>query len=137
MAIGTIGGVDSTSTATQLSRAGLDQQGFLKLLLAQLTYQDPLKPMDNKDFIAQMAQFTSLDQSRQTNDKIDTLLTIQSATQSLGLLNKTVEISVSGGTAVGTVTTISFNQGVPNMTVMKSDGQFLTGVTLSQIVLVR
>ena len=40
----------------------LDKEAFLKILVAQLTYQDPLNPMDDKDFIAQLAQFTSLEQ---------------------------------------------------------------------------
>lgn len=40
----------------------LGQDAFLKILTTQLQYQDPMSPMDNKDFIAQMAQFTSVEQ---------------------------------------------------------------------------
>jgi flagellar basal-body rod modification protein FlgD len=136
MAVESIGATQSISSA-DLNTAGLTQDDFLKILLAQLTFQDPLKPMDNQQFIAQMAQFTALEQSRQTNDKIDTLLSIQSASQSLSLLNKTVEVAVSNGSQVGEVTTIQFQQGVPVFTVKTSDGQFLNGVSLSQISLVR
>ena len=136
MDIGSVGAAP-TGTSSDLSRAGLGQEDFLKILLAQLTFQDPLKPMDNQEFIAQMAQFTSLDQSRQTNEKIDTLLSVETSSQSLALLNKTVEVVVSNGIEVGTVTTVRFDGGVPNFTVQKSNGQFLTGISLSQINLVR
>ena len=52
----------ANSPATQASALGL--QDFMKILLTQLTYQDPLKPLDNQEFMAQMAQFTTLEQSQ-------------------------------------------------------------------------
>jgi len=51
--------------------ASLGLQDFMKILLTQLTYQDPLKPMDNQQFMSQIAQFTTLEQSQQLNEKID------------------------------------------------------------------
>ncbi len=129
-------GVNPSST-TALSSAGLGQEDFLKILLTQLQFQDPLKPMDNQEFIAQMAQFTNLEMTRQQNEKTDTLLTIQSASQAVGLIGKTVEVQTDTGSQVGTVTTITFQSGSPMLTVQTSGGAFLTDVTLSQVFIVR
>lgn len=138
MAIASIGGLGAASTPTaQVSSLGLED--FLKVLLTQLTYQDPLKPLDNQQFIAQLAQFTSLEQNRQSNDRLQQLLTIQSATQSVGLLGRTVELqSANGGpNVIGTVTTLRFQQGEPLVTVQTSNGASMTDIPLSQVVLVR
>ncbi len=51
----------------------LDQNSFLKLLTVQLSKQDPLNPVEDKEFIAQMAQFSSLEQLQVMNDKLDFL----------------------------------------------------------------
>lgn len=136
MAIESIGSVVGNSSAA-LQAAGIGQEDFLKILLTQLSFQDPLKPLDNQEFIAQMAQFTSLEQARQLNDRTDALLSIQSATQSIGLIGRTVEVRTDTGTTVGQVTTITFEAGSPALTVQTSSGAFLTGVTLSQIFVVR
>lgn len=130
-------GTTTESSAATLTSSGIGQEDFLKILLTQLSFQDPLKPMDNQEFIAQMAQFTNLEQTKQLTDRVDTLLNIQSATQSIGLIGKTVEVSASSGTSVGTVTTITFSEGVPALTVKLSNGEFLTDVSPIQITVVR
>ena len=55
----------------------LDKNAFLELLITQLRYQDPLKPSDNGEFLAQMAQFTSLEQVQNINEGINKLLSGQ------------------------------------------------------------
>ena len=64
--------------ATDQSAFGLDFQSLLKIILTQLTYQDPLKPVDNFQFVSQLAQFSQLQQSQTLNDQITALLTTQS-----------------------------------------------------------
>ena len=51
--------------AAQSSNIGIED--FLKILTSQLNNQDPLKPVDNQEFVAQIAQFATLEQSRQLN----------------------------------------------------------------------
>ncbi|MCU7815180.1 MAG: flagellar hook capping protein [Candidatus Thiodiazotropha sp. (ex Rostrolucina anterorostrata)] len=130
-------GASLGNESQQIQRAGLGQEDFLKILLTQLTYQDPLKPLDNQEFIAQFAQFASLDQTRQSTENLDALLLMQMADQGIGLLGKTVEVRTDTGSAVGDITAVAFSQGTPLFTVKVGDEQFLTNITLSQVVLVR
>lgn len=130
------GGASSAQQAVDLQQSSLGQEQFLKILLAQLQYQDPLKPMDNQQFLAQMAQFSSLAQTSQLNTRIDTLLSIQSATQSIGLIGKNVQVQTQTGSSVGSVSSLSFANGQPTLTVTTSTGQVLTGIGLSQISVV-
>lgn len=133
MAIDSIG----AAVGASLQANSLGMEDFLKILLTQLTYQDPLKPMDNQQFMAQMAQFTSLEQTQQLNNKIETLITNQAALQSVGLIGRTVEITTSSGTLSGKVSALSLAAAAPLLTVETADGATLSDVSLSQIVAVR
>jgi flagellar basal-body rod modification protein FlgD len=134
MAIDSIGVTSSTTTVPK--NASLGQDEFMKILLTQLQFQDPMKPMDNQEFMAQMAQFTTLEMSRQQNDKTDTLLTIQSATQALSLIGKEIEVRTDAGAQTGSVIAVAFQNGSPVMTVKTASGAYLTDVRLSQVALV-
>ncbi len=67
----------------------LDQDMFLKLMLEQLKYQDPLNPMSNQDFLAQQAQFTQLEQLQQLNETIEAN---SGLTQGMDLIGKEVTL---------------------------------------------
>jgi len=138
MAIDAIGA--STAAAAPDStpqQAVVSQEDLFKILLTQLNYQDPLKPMDNAEFIAQIAQFTGLEQARQTTQSMESMLRMQSADQSVGLLTRTVEVDTATTREVGQVTTITFADGAPNLTIKTSDGRFINNVALSQVQIIR
>lgn len=132
----------ASSNAAQAAQGttGIDLQSFLKIVLTQLTYQDPLKPVDSAQFVSQLAQFTSLEQSRQLTEKVDNLLQVQASTQVIGLLGKTVEVAGTSGAVantIGVVTAVSFPGGSPQFSIRTADGSFLANLTLAQIVTVR
>ncbi|QNB08831.1 flagellar hook capping protein [Herbaspirillum frisingense] len=132
MAIDSVSGSSATSQASSLN-----MQDFLKILLTQLNYQDPMKPMDNQEFMGQLAQFTALEQTQQLNTKIDQLISTQAALQSVGLIGRTVDVTVTSGTVTGTVKALSLSGDTPQLTVLSSSGQTLSGISLAQISAVR
>ncbi len=81
----TISGIDSAAssidnyTSAASGNNTLGEEDFLTLLVAQLENQDPLEPQDNTEFIAQLAQFSSLEQQTSTNDKLDELISSQNS----------------------------------------------------------
>ena len=88
--------VDNNKTITKMADedSSLGKDDFLKLLIAQLSAQDPLDPMGAQDFSAQLAQFTALEQMTNVNSNLEILQKLQAAshnTSSLNLIGKTVE----------------------------------------------
>lgn len=69
MGVGAVG-AGAMQQETKTFNTNLDKDAFLKLLVTQLKNQNPLEPMDNTEFIAQMAQFSSLEQAQNTNKTI-------------------------------------------------------------------
>ena len=61
---------NTTSTKSTNSSSSLGKDDFLKLLVTQLQTQDPMNPMDDTQFISQMAQFTSLEQMKNMNTSV-------------------------------------------------------------------
>jgi flagellar basal-body rod modification protein FlgD len=80
----------STSSTSSSSSTTFDKDAFLKLLVAQMRYQDPSKPMDSTAFIAQSAQFTSVEMLQKLQDSQNELLAYQSVLLSSSLVGKTV-----------------------------------------------
>jgi flagellar basal-body rod modification protein FlgD len=88
---------NATSSAGLVSGANstLDKTAFLKLLIEQLKHQDPLKPQDDTQFIAQLAQFSSLEQSMQTNSALSTMTNVlqgDSNAQATSLVGKSATL---------------------------------------------
>jgi flagellar basal-body rod modification protein FlgD len=61
---------ENTSVAKQKGDQSLGKDDFLKILIAQLKHQDPMEPLDDKAFIAQMAQFSSVEQIQQMTNEL-------------------------------------------------------------------
>lgn len=89
----TVNGVGAAGSAPQpavTGAASLDYEAFLKLLVAQLENQDPTKPMESTEFVAQLATFSQVEQSINTNTKLDALLTSSSLELAGSLVGRTV-----------------------------------------------
>jgi flagellar basal-body rod modification protein FlgD len=64
----------TTSTTTATNKNDVSKDAFLKLLVEQMKHQDPLAPQDSSQFLAQLAQFNSLDQLMSINSQLALLL---------------------------------------------------------------
>ncbi len=125
--------ISPTSGTASLAAEGLDIQSLLKIITTQLTYQDPLKPLDNFQFVSQLAQFTQLQQTAQLSDSITNILSVQGTSQAVSLLGHKVDFTSQSTTVTGTVQSISFSNGSPQLTINTTTGQTATGITTAQI----
>lgn len=67
----------STNDASAESKISPGQDDFLQLLITQLQHQNPLEPLKNKDFMAQLAQFNALEELKSLNKQMSTLVELQ------------------------------------------------------------
>jgi flagellar basal-body rod modification protein FlgD len=114
--------ISDPSGAQQTGRVpvrNLGQNEFFQLLAAQYTYQDPLNPQKDTDFIAQMAQFSSLEQTRLMQSDISELRGQFRSSQANLLLGQWVTIADSrtDREVQGLVTAVTFNNGRPQLVV--------------------
>lgn len=72
---------------TTMTEVGLDKDDFLQLLITQLEHQNPLEPLDNQAFISQLAQFNSLEELRNLNKQMATLVELQITQESEDSIN--------------------------------------------------
>jgi flagellar basal-body rod modification protein FlgD len=85
----------------------LGRDDFLKLLVTQLSYQDPTAPMEDKEFIAQMAQFSSLEQMTNMASDFSKLAAIITGNEAASAIGKSVEILEGDNTVQGTVKAVT------------------------------
>ncbi len=91
---GILGQYEAQSTTTTAHKTSLDQNDFLKILVAQLNHQDPLSPMDDKEMTGQLAQFSSLEQLTNIKNGITSLVDAQnkgSMLSAVGFIGKSVK----------------------------------------------
>lgn len=104
-----------TSGARQVNNE-LGKDDFLKLLVTQIRYQDPLKPMEDKEFISQLAQFSSLEQMMNVGLS-------SSLTYGMSVLNKTVYAADAAGRNVsGVAISVRLAEGKPLVKILPGSG---------------
>lgn len=111
-------GSSTTSQTSSTSKTSVDYESFLKLLVAELKNQDPTKPMESTDFVAQLATFSQVEQSLQTNTKLDEILQSSALTQADSLIGR--EITTGDGETTGVVTEVKINS--DGVTAILEDG---------------
>ena len=109
--------IDGSTKSTSDRKTGeMGKDDFLKLLVTQLRYQDPLQTVDDKEFIGQMAQFSALEQMQNMN-------TSMSQSQGFSLIGKHVTASIvddntkEAKTVEGDVTSVKVSQGKTSVVV--------------------
>lgn len=113
-------GLGATPTAPESDALGRDT--FLKLMVAQLRNQDPMNPQDSAEFLAQTAQFTSLEKLEQVALQSSQALAAQLAFGASTLAGKTVTyLGADGAEATGAVETVRFGPAGPVLVVDDQD----------------
>ena len=109
----TIGGATSATTTTPTAPGStLGKDDFLKLFVTQLQHQDPMNPSDNSQFMAQMAQFSTLEQITNLSNATTQMVFSNQVTQSVGLIGHTVTYDRADGTSgTGVASAIAISNG--------------------------
>ena len=125
MYVNSVGSVDDLlrqREGVERDPSALGKDQFLKLLITQLKHQDPISPVEDKEFIAQLAQFSSLEQMQNLNTNLSDMMLAQQKLTSLGqamqMIGKEVELfTKEGENLFGRVTGVQFKNGWPEIIV--------------------
>jgi flagellar basal-body rod modification protein FlgD len=110
-------GIDE-AYASRIPVRTLNQDDFLKLVVAQMTAQDPLNPQKDSDFVAQMTQFTTLEQTKTMQSDISELRAQQQFLQANATLGRVVTLEDgNGAVTTGVVSSIQVEAGTPKLVV--------------------
>ncbi len=92
---------------SRVAKSELGKDEFLKILITQLTNQDPTEPMQDRDFIAQMAQFSTLEQMTNMSGEFQKLGALLQSGQAVSVLGKNVDVVLGNSTVTGRVQEVS------------------------------
>jgi flagellar basal-body rod modification protein FlgD len=138
----TSGSGTNTSAGSSTQQAatdafGLSFESLLKIILTQLTYQDPLKPMDNFEFVSQLAQFSQIQIGQTGNDRLEAMAIAQANAQATSLLGRTVEVPAGSATLSGKVVSVTFAEGSPRIAIRTATNQTISNISISSISQIR
>ena len=127
MAVDSVAGVNNTAatntpppaSTSDSSKATLNYDSFLKLLIAQMKNQDPTDPVDASQQMSQLATFSSVEQAIKTNRHLESLIQENSLTQATSLIGKT--ITSADGKTSGIVASVAVNS--DGLTATLEDGK--------------
>ena len=109
---------NSAGITARVANKTISQDDFLKLLVAQLSTQDPLNPMSETEFTGQLAQFSALEQTKAMGAELVGLREQQEFLQANNLIGRTVTLAAEDGTAVtGVVSGLLMEAGKPQLVV--------------------
>jgi flagellar basal-body rod modification protein FlgD len=116
------------STAAINGMMGKDD--FLKLFVAQLQHQDPMNPMQDADFMGQMASFSTLEQVSNMASENARIAQNLASTSAIGLIGRTVTwVDENGAAHTGAVERVQTTDGKPSLTVGGTDGVDPSSIT--------
>ncbi len=131
MQIQGVGGAQGTSQGASMAKAANDTLGkddFLKILITQLTHQNPLEPMEDKEFIAQMAQFSSLEQMTNIATGMENLANF-SMINAVSFIDRSVSyVDGDGAVQEGVVTGVAFDNGAVVLTLEDDSAIYLDSI---------
>lgn len=131
-------GQSTTSNSGSATDAfGLSFESLLKIVLTQLTYQDPLKPMDNFEFVSQLAQFSQIQQTQAMSDSLKTLVAAQTTSQAASLLGRQVDVPAGTNVLTGKVVAVAFADGSATLTLELPNNQTISNIALSSVSQIR
>lgn len=108
----------SATQSTRVPKQVLGQEDFLKLLSVQFQKQDPMKPMEDNAFIAQMAQFSSLEQAKTLTTQMTQMRTNQDLVTANSYIGREVTVDLGKGeTTKGNVEGVEIDAGVPRLSI--------------------
>jgi flagellar basal-body rod modification protein FlgD len=120
----------STAAATG-AKANVDYNSFLKLLVAELKNQDPTKPMDSTEYVAQLATFSNVEQGIQTNSKLDDLISLGHLQQAGSIIGRT--LTTADKSVTGSIHEVRvFDDGIIAVLDSGEQVKVTSGVTISE-----
>lgn len=121
----------AATSSTKPASSTIDYNTFLQLMIAEMKYQDPTNPTDTSEYMSQFAQFSTVEQGIQTNNKLDSLLASQALSQADNLIGRTA--TSPDGSVTGKIASITVSA-TGGTTATLADGRTLSlgdGVTIS------